>query len=419
MFGYGRDKYKPSEHDVGWLGYFIGKNKFLKRLEIHDTHHVHQVTKNNIIVAQDFLKGISSNESIVELCIRCHTFLGVGVFPFLATFLNQNDNLSKLLLRGVRGFEVGQEEARQLALALRGCNNKSLKSICLNGIWLDDNSFAELVLGLSSHPQLTELKIRGINFGRNGCVALGTLLRWTTTEIIHLDLTDNDIDDAGLEALVAALAHCHCLETLILSDNPTISSTGWRTLATLFVSAKNLKHCSLKENQISDGVLVAFADALTNNDTLENLRLNPNDPSMTVVGWSAFSQLLCDTSSINATYLSNHTLRYISTPSQVPANVQTHLTLNGVRWLRKKHVAIIKILQHHQELDMAPLFEWDLKALPLVMRWFEQARDIPGPEDVRESTSRKELSVIHQFVRAMPMFFVSKLLLVNSLDETN
>ena len=51
------------------------------------------------------------------------------------------------------------------------------------------------------------------------------------------------------------------------------------------------------------------------------------------------------------------------------------LLLQALRF-NKKNVAIKKILKHHQHFDMQPFFEWDLKVLPLAIKWFERARSI-------------------------------------------
>ena len=74
---------------------------------------------------------------------------------------------------------------------------------------------------------------------------------------------------------------------------------------------------------------------------------------------------------------------------------------------------------------MMPFFEWELKVLPIAIRWFDkaigfaatsQSISMEEEDDEDDSTpeSRKEvanietekLSAIYQFVTAMPMFFV-------------
>ena len=62
---------------------------------------------------------------------------------------------------------------------------------------------------------------------------------------------------------------------------------------------------------IGDEGAEALADGLMGNTTLKHLVLTPNSAGITNTGWAAFSRLLCDTSSINNTFRSNHTLEHI------------------------------------------------------------------------------------------------------------
>ena len=123
---------------------------------------------------------------------------------------------------------------------------------------------------------------------------------------------------------------------------------------------------------------------------------------ITAEGLSGFSNVLCDTSSINKTFLSNHTLGSLGSSSAMPADVASLLVLNR-RSEDKKLVAMKKILKCHRHFDMQPFFEWDLKVLLLAVSWFERARSI---EDVdEEAVSKHKLGAIYQFIHAMPEVF--------------
>ena len=122
-------------------------------------------------------------------------------------------------------------------------------------------------------------------------------------------------------------------------------------------------------------------------------------------GWEVLSKSLSDTSSINSTFLSNHTLRFVGGPNarNVPI-LRPMLTLN----LRdeKREVAIIKILQHHNCFDMTPFFEWEFKVLPLMIGWFERASVIDMPKDYEPDIEPRKLLSIYQFFRGMPLLYV-------------
>ena len=97
--------------------------------------------------------------------------------------------------------------------------------------------------------------------------------------------------------------------------------------------------------------------------------------------------------------------------------LQSLLSLNR-NGNNRSHAAIKKILQYHPNIDMEPMFEWDmeegernLKALPYVIAWFEKAKVAVEDEveDVEQECVRiiedRMLSAIFQFAKAMPLLF--------------
>jgi len=176
---------------------------------------------------------------------------------------------------------------------------------------------------------------------------------------------------------------------------------------------------------IDDEAVATFANALVNNRSLMILELD--GIPLSTQGQLAFSNLLCDTSSINSTFLSNHNLQYLGQDYlRRVTPLKPLLDLN--RRKNKEEVAMIKILQHHNDFDMTPFFEWEFKVLPLMIDWFERASDIsiprnnwnevsglPGvrirkpsdmPEGFDPNIGPRKLSSIYQFVRGMPLLYV-------------
>eukprot|EP00985_Skeletonema_marinoi_P029611 scaffold28378_cov223-Skeletonema_marinoi.AAC.15 len=88
---------------------------------------------------------------------------------------------------------------------------------------------------------------------------------------------------------------------------------------------------------------------------------------VTNVGWAAFSKLLCDTSSINNTYLSlsNHSIRTIGYDRTLLDSWQY------LEMTKHPHPAMNKILKSHPDFDVEPFFQLKLKLLPVVVNWFE------------------------------------------------
>lgn len=399
--------YVPTGEGLGRLGYFVGNNVILKKLSIWDLREGADEDErygcdSRLDSVEAFFKGLSRNKSIETLELHCE-LLGGDIFRMIGPFLNNNHNLTKLRLGEYELSEFGREEARHLSLALGRCS-KSLRVFDASCIELGDAICADIAVGLSVHPQLTVIHLNGNRIGRTNCIALGTLLRWTTTELEVLSLQGNSIDDEGVKVLTSTLTNNTRLTTLDLSYNPWVSNVGWRSLSTL-LSTTNLKNLQLNSNFIDDETAFLFAGALLQNDTLESLVLTGHRNTMTTAGWSAFSQLLCDTSSINSTFLSNHTIRYFG--YTIPTNVSRYFALNA-SGSEAKQIAMCKILRSHCEIDVKPLFEWDLNALPLAVRWFNRARTCPIEMRGSKSVRKRKFWAIYQFVRDMPILVVSK-----------
>ena len=205
--------------------------------------------------------------------------------------------------------------------------------------------------------------------------------------------------------MVPALTNCNHLEVLDLWDNPTVTTRGWQSLATILEAPNsNLEVLDMLQNNIDDEAVASFANALTNNNKLHTMHLGSNTP-IRAVGLQAFSNVLCDTTSVNATFLSNHTLRHVGNVEEDASRVILPLLDLNERD-DKKEVATIKILQNHDDFDMLPFFEWEFKVLPLVVNWLERASSYEMPDDFEPNIERRKLSTIYQFVRGMPLLYV-------------
>ncbi|KAL3827229.1 hypothetical protein ACHAXA_004704 [Cyclostephanos tholiformis] len=179
-----------------------------------------------------------------------------------------------------------------------------------------------------------------------------------------------------------------------------------------------LRVLSLRRNGIDDSGATMLADSLSNNDTLEELHLDDN-PGISSGGIQAFSRLLCDASTINSTYHSNHTLRDLgmsSFPREVYRTLASNLLLNssspppsigGGCNGRSSDVGMRKILRNHTRLDVMSLLEWDIKLLPHVVIWFDKAKRVLSRHNDHGDPNHSDIvtmkwGAIFEFVRAMP-----------------
>ena len=383
--------------DLGWLGYFIGRNTTLLDLYIYDLPE----DKRRILA---FIRELVSNRSLMSLNIS--TNLGEG-FQSLDSLL-KNGSLIEITFETRRQrFDIDVQCARNIAFMLDQpdhCN--ALKTLLFHNI--SDEAMVEITPSMRAHPQLEEIHLNG----RNGRVVFNGLS--CVPLLKRLTLEGNSLDNERMTALVTGLANLQSLEELHLRNN-SIGDEGLQTLAegtgNLSLSCLNLssnqsitaaglsslspmlqsESCSLT-SLILDGIpfnddmAAVLTGALKGNKSLTKLLFEEDSNNLTSVGWSAFSKLLCDTSSVNNTYLSNHMLKSMS-------GYYTHRALRQLLNLnlqRDKPVAICKILKYHPDFDVGPFLrdEWELKLLPLVMSWFVRVRGIS--EELENAPGRAE-----------------------------
>jgi hypothetical protein len=286
------------------------------------------------------------------------------------------------------------------------------ETVDLNDITSDYQN-AEILRRLRDNdPDLSRLYIRqhGNNWGDAFFLQEGDDLGWlvyfigrntvltTLTIILRQDIEQITTLVGGIEQNRSIQRLCICGDRLgesVLSSLSTMLQFESCCLTTLELYTYS--------SPLRDDAAVALADALKGNKSLRTLWFNPGD--LTPMGWSAFSKLLCDTSSASNIYASNHTLRGIGYGSynrinypQARQDVEQLLALNG---LTDKHAAIQKILKYHPDFDIGPfLAKWKLKSLPLVMSWFERVRGIS--EESEKAFDTRQLTTMYKFVRSMP-----------------
>lgn len=383
--------------DLGWLGYFIGHNEKLKRLGVLS------LPTNSSRDA--LLKGINCNRSIEEF------------------LMSSEDNVFNVNL-----------------LTSFFSNNHKLKSVNLDDNNLGNDGVAVLAKALINQPQLQHLSLANNNIGRSGCLSLCSKLSsvsgWAALDLRNLNLGSNAIDDVGLKAIVDYLSRSTSIEKLTLSGNSSITVDGLRSLSTLFQS----DNCCLAElwlmsMKIGDEEAEALAEALVGNKTLTHLIFVPDDKDFTEAGWDEFSWLLCDSSSVNDIYFSHHSLHNlgqdflfltISEDGQpnfragrefMPHELLSMLELNEsileVREAVKHSIdenlcAMLKVFLEDDDLDIQPLFSYELKLLPLVAEWFRRAKCCREfLEETTESFQSRELTTMYKFVHSMPLLVVN------------
>ena len=403
-------KYVPDGgSDIGWLGYFIGNSTNLVKLELYFT----QLEYINGGV-ESFWRGMCSNRSIERLRV-VDTKIPVQL---LGPFFENNTNLMDIQ---VSNCDFGTEdECRLLSLAIGG--GKSLRNFSISRPAAPAANFVDIIVALSMHPKLEGISLCSENLDRNECISLGTLVQ-TTAELRNLE---TNIDNEGLLTLVNGLTMgSPKLQKLSLGGNGPFTDTGWKALGMLLERTNSIQEIRLRNFNFDDEAADIFARALVHNSTLKTLGFEQTGGGLSAIGWRSFAMLLCNGESVNKTFFSNHTLEKIEIGrSDISAITEECTVLSLLRSNRsedKKIVAAKKILESHPHIDMNPLFEWDLKTLPLIMARFDQASTHPdlqprsgkggiglfasricGLIEPSPVFNRSKLSTIYQFIRAMP-----------------
>ena len=228
-----------------------------------------------------------------------------------------------------------------------------------------------------------------------------------------------------MQTLAAALTNASSLRLLNLSRNRSITATGLRVLSRLFQSACPLETLLLEGMNIGDEGAEVLANGLVGNTSLKHLAITLDSAGIASAGWSALSKLLCDDSSINNTYQSNHTLEHIGgdyycrlNPDggpdlfhsrghfrDLPSKLARYLKIN--RMYPSSNAAKMKIYNSHPDIPVDIFFQNELKFLPLIVSWFADYRDTTRTR-IKRAIQKRELSAVYKFIRAMPMLVVKR-----------
>jgi len=243
--------------------------------------------------------------------------------------------------------------------------------------------------------------------------------RCNSLEIIEIPSTVTVIDDEafvcceglkkvklaeGLQEIgYAAFYECTLLEIIRIPSTVTVIDDE------AFVCCEGLKEVKLREGLKTIGKSAFWCctslERINILSTLEAIGrdafLNCSSLLQRDVCLDTFTRALCNTSSINATYSSNHNLTSLGLSNDRERMFTPLLELNGIE--DKGQVAAVKILRYHDHLDMKPFLEWDSKCLPLFVTWFSRASSYLGNDDeANDTVGTKKLDAIYQFLRGLP-----------------
>lgn len=192
-------------------------------------------------------------------------------------------------------------------------DNFSVSELNLRDNNIDDESLDAFTSSLGNNTTLKDL-----NLGYNEAVScIGwhsffDMFKTNKSALQELNLDGNNVDDASVYSFLGASIH-DSLASLHLEENESITAVGLRALSTLLQRPHSrLTELYLNDNgNFSHEVLIDFAFSLVGNKSLNMLSLGRTNIKKR--GWVALTNALCNKSSIDSTYDSNHTLQ-VSSP---------------------------------------------------------------------------------------------------------
>ncbi|XP_066517743.1 NACHT, LRR and PYD domains-containing protein 3-like isoform X3 [Hoplias malabaricus] len=255
----------------------------------------------NLFLCLSEMKDQSLPKEIQE-CLKSEKQLGkklsLGQCSALACMLlTAEEELDELNLKK---YNTTEEGYRRLIPAvsncrkaiLSGCNlttnicelltsalqstNSSLKVLDLSNNMLQDSGVEKLSSGLnSSQCKLEILRIVGCNLTTSSCKTIGSTLKSENSSLTELDIRNNNLQDSGLELLSEGLRSLQCKLKILRLDGCNLTKNSCEALCSVLTSANSsLKELSCDSNDLQDsGVEKLSAGLKSSNNKLEILRL--------------------------------------------------------------------------------------------------------------------------------------------------
>jgi hypothetical protein len=279
------------EYDnIGRVGVDIGKSITLKELKIKGelTEHPEAMTRNFQLLCD----GINENKSIEKIKFYGIPSSHMEFIRLLTPLLVNSNVLQKITLRGC---ELSQDEGCLLATALKN------RETPLNMLSFQSNTIINLARAFHDNPGLFPKKFKAL-------------------------MTCDFIQREECDSIKHILQHPKC----------TMEELTIKTIVPIPIP-------------LNEEIAIFFANALVGNKTLRKLDIGDFNATKDVS--KTFVQTLCNTSSINATYTSNHTLEMLE-HIHVVRTQEEHLNVMWQYLIRnrnddEKAVARQKVLMHH------------------------------------------------------------------------
>lgn len=252
----------------------------------------------------------------------------------------------------------------------------SLQILRLNNCIMNDDE--ALAVG---HAMATNTTLKVLELDSNNSVSLvswGHILvcLQPSSSLEKLSVNQCNISDEILDILVHALVNNSTLKSLSIRTNYSISANAWRSFSVCLRNNSALEEVDMKNNNFNNGSVTALVSALQYDSVLHSLlMINTVEHGITRRSWQVLLNTLCNKSSIDALYTSNHTLYDIGwlgdeDELHVPEELVSFLELNKND--DKGEVARQKIIQYHflnGDSNIIEFVDMEMKVSPQALAW--------------------------------------------------
>ena len=204
--------YSDNSDDYSTLGAAIANNTHLEDLIVRLSDDLPLGVAN-----REFYYGLKNNSSICDLELRCdHRNIAGGVGQEILQVYQENN--SQLIVLSIIDANLQNGGDRVIVVdTLRSCRNLQRVDLFLCNI--TDEQLLPIADALRGHSMLEELSLNENNIGNAGCDALVTLLEDRNCNVHTINLWGNTITDEGAIIIANSLVNNTKIQELDLGSN--------------------------------------------------------------------------------------------------------------------------------------------------------------------------------------------------------